>query len=219
MLPRLLRRDLRLHWDVLVLPFLILGLAMGVLATVDKVRGMLGLTFIGALFVPFLPMTIHLREAAQGTLGDLLALPVSRRDIVGLRYLEFLAFGGVALVLAHGGAWLALSVMKRGMAPFPVMDAGGGLVLGVLLLFCFAWPMPFALRWGGKGIALAYALLGLGYAGPLLLLPREVEAAAPAVFRSLNHLLQHPGQMALGILGLLLVSYLASLKAFDGVDV
>lgn len=219
MLPSLLRRDLRLHWDVLVLPFLVLGLAMGILATVDTVRGMLGLTFIGALFVPFLPMTIHLREAAQGTLGDLLALPVSRRDLVTLRYLEFLAFGGVALILAHTGTWLALSVMKRGVAPFPVMDAGAGLVLGMLGLLCFAWPMPFALRWGGKGIALAYGILGLGHAGPMLLLPRAVESAVHQVFRFFDHLLQHPGQLALAILGLLLLSYLASLKAFDGVDV
>jgi len=222
MLLNLLKRDLRLHWDVLVLPYVILALAMGALGISSEAGAVAGVLLIGSLFVPFLPMAIHLRENSQGTLADLVALPASRDSLVTLRYLEVALFAGVMIALAHLGTWLTQSVSSHHLAHFEIMDQGGLLGTALLLLVCFAYPLPFTLRWNGKGLAaafgIAWALLS-GISGlALLLSPVQQEAWDRACYQSVMHLINHPGKLALGGLALFGLSYVLSLKAFSGRD-
>ena len=218
MLFDLLKRDLKLHWDLLVLPYLILALLMGALSLAAEGAAVAGAITMGSLFVPFLPMAIHLREQSQGTLGDLLALPVRREALVSLRYLEFGLFTGLVIVLAHGGTWLAQSAAARRAVRLQIIDGPGAMILGLLLLFCFAYPVPFCLRWDGKGLVGAYVLLSVVLVGPGWIFPKAMEAFAPTFLRFIQHLVAHPGQVALGFLALLLFSYLISLKAFGTRD-
>jgi ABC-type transport system involved in multi-copper enzyme maturation permease subunit len=222
MLFNLLKRDLRLHWDILVLPYVILALIMGAIAISNEAAAAAGGAAMGALFVPFMPLAIHLRENSQGTLVDLVALPSSRRNLVSLRYLEVLLFACVMIVLVHLGAWVAQSAAAHRFVHFGLMDQGGLSVIGMLLLICFAYPLPFTLRWNGKGLALAFGILWFllaGSSGPGLLLPANKKALIDkAMFVSIAHLINHPGQVALGILALFAVSYLLSLKAFSSRD-
>ena len=101
MLLELLKRDLKLHWDALVLPLLILVLIMGAIGLANEGAALVGLFMCSFMFIPILPMAIHIREAQTGTLGDLLALPVSRTALVSLRYLEVLLLAAGLLALAH----------------------------------------------------------------------------------------------------------------------
>lgn len=216
MLLDLLKRDLRLHWDVMTLPFAVLALIMGAIGIAHESAAMLGLVLLGSLFVPFLPLAIHLRESSQGTLADLLTLPVSRSAIVALRYVEMLVFAVLMIGLAHLGTWLALCATAHELVRFQVMGGDSLLPIGVLLLLCFAYPMPFTLRWDGKGLAVAFALLSAVWTALALLLPES--GPGPGFQRFFLHLIQHPGQVVLGLLGLLLLSYLVSLKAFAARD-
>ncbi len=157
MLRELLLRDLTLHRRVLaaaaVYPFLLaayLGFGPGA-----NVEGVLVLFLIfGLVLLALLPLSLQAREGMLGTLGDLLALPASRREIVRLRFLEgLIALGLCFLLLAQAslllkGTWpAALFEVLRSPAP-----------LWILFLF-LAYPMPFYLRWKGRGVALAYAIL------------------------------------------------------------
>lgn len=221
MLLKLLKRDLRLHWDALVVPMLILIVVMGVIGLVNQGAATAGLILMGFLFIPILPMAIHVREASQGTMGDLVSLPVSRTDIVSLRYVEVLLFAAVALGLAHLGTWIALSVAAHKVVHFQVMDRSGVFLLGMLLLFFFAYPMPFALRWDGKGISAAFViffLLNFGFIVLTLRYPVGMAGCEKVFTRYVMHLLEHSGQMTLVILGLFFLSYVLSLKAFAGRD-
>ena len=211
MLLKLLKRDLRLHWDALVVPLVILVLVMGAIGLANEGAAMVGLVLCSFLFIPVLPMAIHFREASQGTLGDLLTLPVSRMALVSLRYLEVLLFAVGLLALAHLGTWLALSMAAHKVAHFEFMDRSGAFGIGILLLFLFAYPMPFFLRWGMKGIGLAYLPVIVLLTVHEMFFPHFGDAFVP---RSIMHLIAHPGQMTLGILGLFSLSYLFSLKAF-----
>lgn len=230
MLLDLLKRDLKLHWDALVVPLLILVLVMGAIGLANEGAAMLGLVACSLLFIPILPIAIHIREATTGTLGDLLVLPVSRASVVNLRYLEVLLFTLGLLVLAHLGTWVALSAAAHKWVPFGFMDRSAVFGMSMLLLFLFAYPMPFALRWGGRGIGIAYSALvglfmGLGFASELS--PAFGRLYAGTFLRCFTYLMGgfdpthdqgHPGQAALLLMGLFTLSYLLSRKAFAGKD-
>jgi hypothetical protein len=218
----LLKRDLKLHWDVMILPFVVLVLAMAAVGISNEGAAVVGVLLIGSLFVPFLPMAIHLRENSQGTLGDLVSLPCSRRAIVSLRYIEILLFAGVMIVLVHIGTWVAQSAAAHRLVPFGFMDRSGIFLIGMLLVLCFAYPMPFTLRWDGKGLATAFVLLmvvSVGLSGLVAMMSMtKQEAFGKAYFQIVMHLVDHPAQVALGILALFSSSYLLSLKAFTSRD-
>ena len=225
MLLKLLKRDLRLHWDALVIPLVLLVVIMGAIGLSDQGTAMIGLILCAFLFVPVLPMALQIREAHMGTMGDLLALPVSRTAVVQLRYLEVFLFAAGLLALAHLGTWIALSAAAHKLVHFDVMGREGALAVGLLLLFLFAYPMPFAFRWGGKGAGVAFGILVAGVMGPGVaseLFPKAMEPFAGVQFRFLMYFLGdhrspdsgHPVQMALMFLGFFALSYLLSLKAF-----
>lgn len=219
MLLKLLRRDLRLHWDAMILPFLILILAMGAVGLSSEAAAVLGTVLIGALFVPFLPLAIHLREQSQGTLPEVLAGPVPRRSLVVLRYLEVLLFAGAMIALGHLGSWIALCASAHGLVPMAMMDKSALFPISALLLICFAYPMPFMLRWDGKGLAAAFALFAsLSVILWWLLARFGTEATGRTIARIMLHLLEHPGQVAIGFLGLFALSYPLSLKAATSRD-
>lgn len=225
MLLNLLKRDLKLHWDALVVPLLILVLVMGAMALANEGAALVGLIMCAVLFVPILPMALQVREAQTGTLGDLLVLPVSRASIVNLRYLEVFLFAMGLLALAHVGTWLALSTAAHQVVPFKVMDRTGAFFVGMLLIFLFAYPMPFALRWGGKGLGIAFGILVGGLMGistASAFFPKFEAVYGRTMIRFIEHLLGdlrrphsgHPGQMALLFLALFALSYGLSRRAF-----
>lgn len=214
MLLELLKRDLRLHWDSLVLPILILGLGLGAIVMADEGIKLTGLILETSFLIPMLPLALHQRESGKGTLGDLLVLPVSRAAVVRLRYVEVLLFSAGMIALAHGGAWVALSAAAHKPIPPGVMGRDEFLGVGVLLIFWFAYPMPFFLRWGLKGLAFAYAPVIALFTALHLLLPEfDVD-----FHRAIARLMEDPVRMALGVSSLFALSYLLSLKAFAGRD-
>ena len=77
-----------------------------------------------------------------------------------------------------------------------------------MLVFWFAYPMPFFLRWGLKGLGFAYC--------PLIVL--FLPGIAADLHHFVDHLLDYPIRMALALPGLFALSYLLSLKAFAGRD-
>ncbi len=216
MLLNLLKRDLRLHRDALVIPVLILILILGAIGMADDGPALLGLVLIGFLYVPILPLAIHAREDSQGTLADLMVLPVSRRAVVSLRYLEVLLFLGLMLALAHLGTWIALCMAAHKAVPFYVMDRSKAFGLGLTLLFFFAYPMPLFLRLGLKGISLASLPIIVIETFHWFFFPQRGEP----FFHWLGGYLTttYPGPLGFGILALFALSYLVSLKAFEGKD-
>ncbi len=210
MLLNLLKRDLKLHWDSLVVPTLVLGMGLGALVLADEGVKLTGLILETSFLIPMLPLALHLRESTQGTLGDLLVLPVSRAAVVRLRYVEVLLFSAGMLALAHTGVWLALSVAARHPIPLGAMDRNQFLGVGILLIFWFAYPMPFFLRWGLKGLGFAYF--------PVVVYGTYLHISGVDSHRFIEGLMAHPIPMALGLSGLFALSYLLSLKAFVGRD-
>lgn len=210
MLLNLLKRDLKLHWDALVLPTLVLGLGLGALMLAEEGVKLTGLILETSFLIPMLPLALHLRESMQGTLGDLLVLPVSRADVVRLRYAEVLLFSAGMLALAHAGAWIALSAAAHQPIPISFMGRDQFLGVGILLLFWFAYPMPFFLRWGLKGLGFAYF--------PVVVLGTYIKISGLDGHRVIEGLMVHPIPMALGMSGLFVLSYRLSLKAFLGRD-
>lgn len=214
MLLELLKRDLKLHWDSLMVPTLVLGMGLGAIMLADEGVKLTGLILETSFLIPMLPLAIHQRESSKGTLGDLLVLPVSRGDVVRLRYLEVLFFCGGMLLLAHAGAWVALSAAARHPIPVSVMDRDQFLGVGILILFWFAYPMPFFLRWGLKGLGSAYVLVVVFFTTLRLFVPGYDMSIHHFIERELGH----PVRLALGVSGLFALSYLLSLKAFMGRD-
>lgn len=161
MLRSLLRRDLTLHRRVLVTAAILPFLFMSLIATAQgqEAAGMTALLWIlGLLLLAVLPHSLHLREERLGTLPGLLILPVRRREVVRLRFLE-----GALACLAFTGLYLCLWVLLRRPPEREVLDfATSPAPLWVLLIF-LAYPMPFVLRWGGKGLLGALALLVTGF--------------------------------------------------------
>jgi len=219
----LLKRDLKLHWCAMVLPYVIVMLVMGAIVISNPDSALAVAVTMGALVIPFLPMAIHLRENSQGTLADLVALPGSRKALVSLRYIEALLFSAVMVSLAHLDTWSAQSAAAHRFVPFDVLDRTGFALTTMPLLICFAYPMPFTLRWNGKGLAVAFAILYvliLGIIGLMRLFPlKEHVGYSRAFARFVMYLMDHPGQATSGFLALFLVlfsvSYLLSLKAFS----
>lgn len=161
MLRSLLLRDLALHRRVLItatfLPVLFLSLV--VTAPEQEAKGMAALLWIlGLLLLAVLPHSLHLREDRLGTLVGLLTLPVRRRDVVRLRFLEG-ALASLAFTSVYLTAWIVLGHPQRQEAlEFTTTSAP----LWLLLVF-MAYPMPFVLRWGGKGLLGALGLLMVGF--------------------------------------------------------
>lgn len=215
MLLRLMKRDLKLHWDALLVPILLLALEMVAVGLAADPEGLEGLILETSFLVPVLPLAIHLREDSQGTLGDLLVLPVSRNDVVRLRYLQVLLFSTGMLALAHLGMWVALSLAANSPIPPGVMSGHQLLGTGLFLLFWFAYPMPFFLRWGLKGIAFAYVPAYVLFTILVLKVPDPIAR----MHQFVEQLLAYPGPMALVIPALFLLSFGLSLKAFAGRDI
>lgn len=157
MLRELLLRDVSLHRRVLVgaSVFPLIFASFLVFAPGRNAEGVaIPFLLFGLLLVALLPLTLQVREGMLGTLGDFLALPFPRRDLVRLRFLEgslamgvYLAFMAASWVAFHRSAPNHVWEVARSSAP-----------LWVLLIF-LAYPMPFYLRWKGKGAAAAYGLL------------------------------------------------------------
>jgi len=215
MLLKLLKRDLYLHWDVLVVPLGVLALLMGGLSFVNAGVAVFSTLLLTALFIPFLPLALHRREGTQGTLGDLAALPVSRRSLVELRFLEVFLLVATALVLGHLGTWIVECTQAHRLVPMQIMGAHNATPILVLLLGCFAYPLPFLLRWEGKGFVAAYALIFLAGLVVERLPERPKCAIVMGLFRLMENVIQHPGRMALLALALFALSYLASLWAIS----
>ncbi len=210
MLLELLRRDLRLHWGSLVVPILILGMGLGAVVMADEGTRLTGLILETSFLIPMLPVIIHQRESAKGTLGDLLVLPVSRAAVVRLRYAEVLFFTGGLLLLAHAAVWVELSVAARHPIPMSVMSRDQFLGVGVLLIFWFAYPMPLFLGWGMKGLVVGY--------GSLITLVVTLAMTETDLHRFIDASMARPVAMALVLAGLFTLSYLLSLKFFSRRD-
>jgi hypothetical protein len=222
MLRELLKRDMRLHWDILVMPYGVLALMMGGAAISDGAVAAAGSLLMGVLFVPFLPLAIHLRENSQGTLGDILTLPCSRRDVVRLRFLELAILGLALLTMIHLAIWITQSLEAHALVKPGLMNREGAFMTCLLLVSCFAYPLPITLRWNGKGLAVAMIILWAVLSGivilPVLFPPEWKGLYLRDLFTSIEYCMHHPGLLALGSLALMGVSYLVSLKLFAGRD-
>lgn len=223
MLRELLLRDLILHRRVFlaaaVYPLLLaafLGLAPG--AKVESLA-VLFLGF-GLILVALLPLSLQVREGMLATLGDLLALPVRRRDIIRLRYLE----GALACL----GLWMlsALSwVLFHRAFPkdlLPVLRSPA--LLWILLIF-LAYPLPFYVRWKGKGLVLAYgALLGGLYCFAYAVLAPHESPLRAQVFGWMGRLYHAWGTYSENLVDygvpllLLTLCYAASVRALERTD-
>ncbi len=219
MLLELLKRDLRLHRLFLLTPLLIALVAGigGAERKTDIAGFFMGIALIASCF---LPLSFHLRELSEGTLPGLLALPVPRARVVALRYLEavLLPLLSVLLLTLSGQASAAL----RGGSADPlilVALAHHPLALAWTFFIWFAYPLPAVLRWGGKGLTVAYAVPGLSLFTLFWMAPRFQNASWPAraVFGLLNGLLwldAHPGPTVAGLAVATLLAFLLARRAF-----
>lgn len=157
MLRSLLLRDLTLHRRVLIaaalLPFLLLALVATARGPEAKDMTVL-LWILGLLLLAVLPHSLHLQEDRLGTLAGLLTLPVRRREVVRLRFLEG-ALVSLAFTVVYLTAWI---VLRHPLRQEVLAFATTSTPLWLLLVF-LAYPMPFVLRWGGKGLLGALGLL------------------------------------------------------------
>ena len=213
MLLELLKRDLRLHYGALLIPF-VFALTLAGLHFFDPGLPMFG-SVLGFAIAAFLPLVLHLREHGTGSLGDLAGLPVSREQIVQLRFLEAFLLPSALLSLST----LAIAILTRTLPAMPnVLQIQG---LGWALIFCCAYYLPFVLRWDGKGLVAAFALLfGLGAAGPLLeFLPTPTKnALGESIVKVISYFGAHPSLHTLLLLGLFALFYQLSIRAFAARD-
>lgn len=151
MLLELLKRDLRLHYDALLLPFLF-ALVMAGLHPFNPKLPIFG-PVLGFVLAAFLPLILHLREDHAGTLGELAGLPVSRRQLIQARFLEGILLPALLLIVSN----LLIAGITRTWPGLPQGELM--LVLGWALFWCFAFFLPFTLRWDGKGLLSAFGLL------------------------------------------------------------
>lgn len=161
MLPELLLRDLTIHRRVLLaaacLPLLFLGAAALAPPQSEGATALMSLMF-GLLLLALLPVSLQVRESTLGTLGDLLSLPVARGEIVHLRFLE-----GLLACLLFLPCHLLLSIGFQPPPPGSIRDVLLSPTLLWVLVIFLAYPLPFALKWGGKGIGLAFGILIAGF--------------------------------------------------------
>jgi len=209
----LLKRDLRLHYGALLLPFLF-ALAMAGLHPFNPELPIFG-PVLGFVFAAFLPLVLHLREQHAGSLGDLLALPVSRAHLVRLRYLEGFLLPALLLILAN----LVLAAITRSLPGMPDGDMLRG--LGWALFWCFAFFLPFALRWDGKGLVGAFGLLfclGGGISLTQFLPPRLHLPIWKAFMNTVMFFGNHPSLHNLLLLALFALCYQLSIRALAARD-
>ena len=180
----LLLRDWKLYKDALLL----IGTAILLMAPLSffslspedlhVLMPMLGRIAFGlGCLMPFL---IHVRERQQGTFGDLLALPIARRDVVKLRWAEGLFFAVLFFLL--------VTLPSLHAWPFREMVAAhwSG-TLPWIFLGAFAVQLPSQLRFGQKGgitFGITY-LLGLGWA--LGSLPAKELTESPVLLQRIAH--------------------------------
>jgi hypothetical protein len=130
-----------------------------------------------------MPFLVHYRELYYGTLGDLLALPFARRDLVLLRWVEALFFGTLFFLL----------VTLPSLHAWPFRDLVRAHASGTLpwiFLLVFAAQLPSQLRFGQKGglsFAITY-LLGIGWG--MASLPAKELAGSPVVIQKMVLMLQ-----------------------------
>jgi hypothetical protein len=131
----------------------------------------------------FMPFLVHQRELHQNTLGDLLALPIARRDIVSLRWLEALFFGTLFFLL----------VTLPSLHAWPFREAVAAHASGTLawiFLWAFAIQLPSQLRFGQKGgvsFGISY-LLAFGWG--MTSMPAKELAENPVLLQKIIHVLQ-----------------------------
>lgn len=214
----LLKRDLRLHRGALLVP---LALVLCHLTVGAFNRYVLDSVAMDLLFVAFLPLVLEMRERQFGTLGDLTALPVSRKDIIRMRYLEGFIAAAAMLVLLSAGIWAVQRCIWHEHAPLLILNGEYQLASAAMLFMCFAVPLPIFLRWGPTGLGVAYGigmLTGLGAVSSMRWFPRQFEACVRGLEKVGNHLAAHPVQLVLLFLALFALSYALSQKAFADRD-
>lgn len=130
-----------------------------------------------------MPFLVHYRELYYGTLGDLLALPFTRQDLVRLRWVEALFFGTLFFLLVTLPSLHAWSFRD-------LERAHASSTLPWIFLLVFAAQLPSQLRFGQKG--------GLSFGITYLLctcwgltsLPAKELAGNPAVIQKMVQTLQ-----------------------------
>ncbi len=183
----LLLRDWKLHKDALLL----LGLIVAIIVPVSflglpreeesfLIPMLARLAFGLGCLLPFL---VHYRELQQGTLGDILALPIARRDLVKLRWLQAIGCGTVFFLLVTLPSLHHFSLREIGRAHLSC-------TLPWIFLWVFAAQLPSQLRFGQKGglsFGLTMFLLeGWGAAN----MPAQELAKSPALIQKVIHVLQ-----------------------------
>lgn len=197
----LLRRDLKLHKAAFWLPAVVA--LLGGLAAFWTGEPPIVFLVLSLGVVLLLPHALHLREELHGTLRELHALPVTPRQIVGLRVVEGL-LGALGVALLHG----MLALVLQGPDVFQGLEhlASPGWLW--MLLMVLLVPLPVTLRWGSRGwMGLLLGAFALG--GGLTLLG-QIEGTLPfrtALFRSLLWTMEyttvHPWQHTLALLALM----------------
>ena len=213
MLLELLKRDLRLHYDALLLPFLF-AIVMAGLYPFNPELPIFG-PVLGFVFAAFLPLILHLREDHAGTLGELAALPVSRSQLVQARFLEGILLPALLLIVSN----LVIAGITRAWPGLPKGELV--LFLGWALFWCFAFFLPFTLRWDGKGLISAFGLLmalGTGISLTQFLPPQTHFAFWKVVGGMVLFLGNHPPLHTLLLLSLFALSFELSTRALAARD-
>ncbi len=213
MLLELLKRDLRLHYDALLLPFLF-ALVMAGLHPFNPELPIFG-PVLGFVFAAFLPLVLHLREDHAGTLGELAGLPVSRRQLVQARFLEGILLPALLLIISN----LVIAGITRTAPALPKAEIY--LPLGWALFWCFAFFLPFALRWDGKGLISAFGLLftlGIGISLSQFLPTRMHLALWKGLVNTVEFFGNHPSLHIALLLGLFTLSFELSTRALAARD-
>ncbi len=188
---------------------LILALTVLKLAQGQPAKFLMGCLFSASL----LGGLVAFQGLASDSEGFLLALPVSRRQVVRARYLTSLAALALGLVLP-----LAACAAAHAAAPdaFPALGAETVAMTGLLglgLATGLAAFLPFVYHFGSpKGPIVFMALLGL--ACLLLSVVTTADAVLEALLRLLNRALDQR-ETALRLTGAILLLVAASL-AFSG---
>lgn len=197
----LLRRDLKLHKAAFALPAVVA--LLGGLAAFWTGEPPIVFLVLSLGVVLLQPHALHLREEHHGTLRELHVLPVTPRQIVGLRVVEGL-LGALGVALLHG--MLALALQGPGVFQGMGRLASPGWLW--LLLMVLLAPLPVTLRWGGRGwMALVVGAFALG--GGLVMLGQFEDAAFLRVHIFLNlvrivdYATAHPIQHTLALLALM----------------
>ena len=185
---RLLLRDWKLYKDALLLLGLIV-LLMAPVSVLSQPRmnvpfplvPMLGRIAFGlGCLLPFL---LHARELQRGTLGDLLALPIAREDLVRLRWIQAFGCGTAFFLIVTLPGLHHISIRELALAHCSC-------TLPWIFLWVFAAQLPFQLRFGQKGawsfVATMVLMEGWGAAN----MPAKEFAGSPALIVRVIHLLQ-----------------------------